>query len=170
MTPATETFYFEESENIPNHPSLPVVVYRKAVNPNTAVPAEVFEARYRENGWGGSWRWGVYAFHHYHSNAHEVLGIASGGADLTLGGPGGKTLGVRAGDVVILPAGTGHKNEGSTRDFMVIGAYPAGQENKDLIRNNETLEDSIRQHIRETALPGRDPVYGPDGPLLKAWQ
>ncbi|MFO7725596.1 MAG: cupin domain-containing protein, partial [Oceanipulchritudo sp.] len=127
MTPSTETYHFEESENIPNHPSLPVVVYRKAVSPDRTVPAEVFEARYRENEWGGSWRWGVYAFHHYHSNAHEVLGVVAGEAELTLGGPGGKTLSVRAGDVLILPAGTGHKNDGSTSDFNVIGAYPGGQ-------------------------------------------
>ena len=170
MTTETQIIRFGESRNVPNHPELPVLVYRQAIRADEGSLAEALESRYRDNGWGGIWRWGVYDFHHYHSNAHEVLGVASGEADLTLGGPDGKTLNVRAGDVVILPAGTGHKNKRSSDDFLVVGAYPEGQVNQDLIRSEQTLDDSIRQRIRETALPQRDPVFGAGGPLLDEWQ
>lgn len=169
MTPEPETFHFEESKTVPNHPNLPVLVYRNAISPDAGSLADAFETRYRVNGWAGVWRWGVYDFHHYHSNAHEALGVASGNATLTLGGPDGKRINVQAGDVVILPAGTGHKNEGSSADFQVVGAYPAGQENMDLIRSDQAPDDSIRQRIRETALPERDPVFGADGPLSSHW-
>lgn len=165
-----EPLHFDESENIPNHPDLPALLYRSALDQSEASLAETFESHYRRNGWAGVWRWGVYDFHHYHSNAHEVLGVASGEAHLKLGGPDGKTVTVQAGDLILLPAGTGHKNEGASDDFLVVGAYPEGQENKDLIRIDETLDDNIRERIRTTALPPEDPLYGDAGPLSDYWR
>ncbi|HKK17619.1 MAG TPA: cupin domain-containing protein, partial [Opitutales bacterium] len=160
----------EESENIPNHPNFPVLLYRGALDADEGPLAEAFESCYQKNDWRGAWRWGVYDFHHYHSNAHEVLGVASGEAELKLGGPKGRTVTVRAGDVVVLPAGTGHMNVGSSGDFQVVGAYPAGQENKDLIRNDEPLDDTIRERIKNVARPTADPIFGEDGPLLSEWK
>lgn len=166
-----EKFRFEEAEGVPNNPELPALLYRRVFDATTAEGdlADTFEARYRENGWGGAWRWGVYDFHHFHSRAHEALGVSRGEARLALGGPDGRTVSVQAGDLIVLPAGTGHKNEGSSADFQVVGAYPVGQENYDLIKVGEPVDESIRQRIRETPLPERDPIFGDEGPLTVEW-
>lgn len=162
-----ESYYFEENSGIPNNPGLPVLVYRGAVS---AADADELEERFRENGWGGVWRWSVYDFHHYHSTAHEVLGVVAGSAELAIGGPDGKTLQVSQGDVIVLPAGAGHRKLGETDGFQVVGAYPEGQENYDLIKIGEPLTEEIRENIRSTSLPESDPLYGNDGPLTSEWR
>ncbi|MBC2600430.1 cupin domain-containing protein [Puniceicoccus vermicola] len=160
-----ESFLFEESEGIPNHPEYPVLLYR-----NTGIEnADEWEKRFGSNGWGGCWRWGVFDYHHFHSNAHEALGVISGQAKLALGGPGGKVVEVKAGDLVILPAGTGHKNLDSSTDFFVVGAYPSGQEDYDLHRGDSEDLERMREAIRETPKPEEDPLLGGEGPLLELW-
>ena len=74
-----------------------------------------------------AWRNGIYAHHHYHSTAHEVLGIVAGSVRVRLGGESGKTVELRAGDVVVIPAGVAHKSEGASPDLLVVGAYPGGK-------------------------------------------
>jgi uncharacterized protein YjlB len=68
-------------------------------------PTAVFEELFESNGWGDSWRDGIYDYAHYRSRIHEVLGIARGTGKVQFGGPKGRTLLLKADDVAILPAG-----------------------------------------------------------------
>src|SRR5262249_5623236 len=120
------TYLFADDGDIPNHPRWPMIVYKGAVDPQAGDPARAFEKLFADHGWVDGWRDGIFTFPHYHSNAHEVLGIARGEAKVRFGGATGEVLQVEAGDAVLLPAGTGHQNLGQSSDLLVIGAYPPG--------------------------------------------
>jgi uncharacterized protein YjlB len=154
----------------PNNPTLPLVIYRQAIHGQGESLASVMEQVFEANGWGGSWRNGVFGFQHFHSNAHEVLGIASGSASIQFGGPNGPVLDVAAGDVAMLPAGTAPMNAGSGPDFRVIGAYPEGQEDYDMMRGDPAEQAEAAANIAQVPLPTADPVYGVNGPLFQYWQ
>lgn len=161
-------FRFADDGFVPNHPRWPMLVYPRAVTlPGGADPASVFEALFRSNGWGDGWRNGIFAYVHYHSRIHEVLGIARGTAEVRFGGDKGEVLNVRAGDVAILPAGTGHQRLSSSPDLLVVGAYPPFG-TYDLCTRAEQHEEALRT-IPKVGRPQKDPVHGSDGPLLKAW-
>ncbi|WP_352858287.1 hypothetical protein [Mesorhizobium sp. M0802] len=79
-------FWFKDDGLVPNHPAWPLVVYRGAVElPEGLDPAAVMEVLFDANGWGDSWRNGIYDYVHYHSQIHEVLGIARGNAEARFG-------------------------------------------------------------------------------------
>jgi uncharacterized protein YjlB len=92
-----------------------------------------------------------------------------GSASITFGGPEGETVEVSSGDVVVIPAGVGHRNEGSSADFSVVGAYPPGQENYDLRTGEGSERPEVLENIRSVALPEKDPLYGDRGPLVRRW-
>lgn len=162
---ANERFYhFEDDRSIPNNPRLPLIVYPGAFKENP----ESIEGAFNKNGWTNSWVDGVFDYHHYHSNTHEVLGVRSGSATIQFGGEQGKALQVSAGDVAVLPAGTGHKLLESTDDFKVVGAYPKGAEPDKKLGKPEERPD-VLEAILDAPLPEKDPVYGNDGLLLTNW-
>ncbi len=157
---------FAVAGGIPNS-RLPLLLYRTAVGTAGSDPAAAFEGRFARHGWVGAWRDGIYDFPHYHTTAHEVLGIARGWARVRFGGEAGETIRVAAGDVAVLPAGTGHERLEGSADLLVVGAYPDGQE-ADLVRaDRQPLTAAAIARIAAVPLPEQDPVRG--GPM-KAWR
>lgn len=163
-----EEHLLADDGHVPNNPLLPVIVYRGAMATGGR-SAAICKARFADNGWTGAWRNGIYAHHHYHSTAHEVLGIVAGSVRVRLGGEAGITVELRAGDVVVIPAGVAHKNEGASSDLLVVGAYPGGTSPDMRTPAARDRERALRQ-IRETPLPGGDPLYGRFGPLVERWR
>jgi uncharacterized protein YjlB len=169
MAERVKALLFRDDGSIPNNPGLPLLLYPGALGPAAGDLAAVAEELFARNGWRGAWRNGVFPFPHYHSTAHEVLAVCAGEAKVRFGGEAGETVTVRAGDVVVIPAGVGHQNLGSSSDFLIVGAYPAGQEDYDLCRGGAGERPQILENIRRVALPAADPVHGDGGPLLEHW-
>ena len=169
--PKATAYYFADAGSIPNNPTLPMLIYPSAIDPTSALAdaATAFEDLFAQNHWtGGSWRNGIYSFPHYHSTAHEILGIASGRAELRLGGETGTVLTVQAGDAALLPAGCGHQNLGASSDLLGVGAYPPGPD-WDLCRGEPGERTLVRENIARVPLPKTDPVGGQQGPVFEYW-
>jgi uncharacterized protein YjlB len=146
-------------DRIPNHPRFPVLIYGDVGAATEG--AEAARALFAEHGWGGAWVDGIFGFHHFHSTSHEALAVVAGRAVVELGGPQGRAFDVSAGDVLVLPAGTGHRRTSSEPGFTVVGAYPAGQEDYDLLRGDDPAEvAAARERIPALPAPARDPVGG----------
>jgi uncharacterized protein YjlB len=152
----------------PNNPRLEVMHYPQVFNATDASLASQFETLFAQHDWPPAWRNGIFGFHHFHSTAHEALGIYSGEVTVRLGGEGGADVVLRAGDVAVLPAGVGHKQLSCVGSLGVVGAYPAGQV-ADACRPDASRFDARMATICSLALPSADPVYGVDGPLMRRW-
>lgn len=87
-SPDVEAHLFEDDGRIPNNPRLPLLLYRRALPASEGLRPEC-EKLFRDNGWGGIWVNGVFPYHHYHSTAHEALGVVRGSARITFGGESG---------------------------------------------------------------------------------
>lgn len=165
--PGIESIILEDDGTFPNS-SLPVVLYRQAIALAPNDPAASIEERFHDQGWEGVWRNGIFTYHHYHSTAHEALGIARGHVTVQLGGPHGRTVDLEAGDLVVLPAGTAHRNLRQSADLLVVGAYPASQR-PDLLRGDPDERPDADETIAGVPLPTSDPVLGERGPLMDLW-
>jgi len=165
-----ETIRFtSDGQSVPNNATLPFLLYRGGVDlSGTPDPEERIEAAFRSNGWGSLWRNGIYPYLHYHSMIHEVLGLARGRAKVRFGGNDGRDLDLAAGDVAILPAGTGHQGLWSSPDLVVIGGYPPDGR-YDLCRGSKADYERALKSVPETPLPRTDPVFGAAGPLMRLW-
>src|SRR6185436_4714549 len=155
--------------SVPNHPRWPLLVYPNAVKLAGADPATAFEELFDRHEWPAAWRNGVYPFHHFHCDAHEALGVYSGEVTAQFGGDDGIVITARPGDVIVLPAGTGHKKLSSKGALGIVGAYPAGQ-HPDMCT---PLVGSLKRQaaaIARVALPQSDPVYGKGGPMFGHWK
>jgi uncharacterized protein YjlB len=160
---------FRDDGIVPNNPHLPLILYRSAVlmAGKRYDAGTIMDAVFESNGWGRSWRDGIYDFVHYHSQTHEVVGVARGAATVEFGGVNGRRLRVKVGDVAILPAGTGHRLILASRDFLVVGAYPPEGTYDECTDTRDRVDASKR--IARTHKPKADPVYGRHGPLTSLW-
>lgn len=165
LEPHTELL--KDTGQFPNS-RLPALLYRGALRAGRDLAAG-FEELFEKHGWGNSWRNGLYRTHHYHSTAHEVLGVFRGSVKVRLGGPEGPLLELSAGDVAVIPAGVAHKNEGQSSDFSVVGAYADGT-SPDLQYGQAGERPRTDRNIAAVALPKRDPVGGANGALLRLWR
>jgi uncharacterized protein YjlB len=162
------SFIFADDGLVPNNP-MPFLVYKEAIDVAGGHPEKTIEGLFGANGWGDMWRNGVYDYLHYHATVHEALGVARGHARVRFGGDRGKEFEISAGDVVVLPAGTGHQCLSATRDFCVIGAYPPGPKMQITRPTPENHRQALKT-IPEVPLPNTDPVMGEAGPLTRLWK
>jgi uncharacterized protein YjlB len=151
---------FAKAKDVPNS-RLPVLLFRNIVPHSKLGKADVFRRAFKKNGWVGIWTDTVYDYTHFHSNAHEVLGIAEGKVTLRLGGETGRLVRLKAGDMLLLPAGVGHRRVSDDDGLKVVGAYPRGQSHFDIKRTGRV--------VPRVALPKTDPFNGEDGPLTHLW-
>lgn len=161
--PQPELLHLEDDETFPNN-RLPVLLWRNGIQVQGENNGpDIIERHFLDNGWQGSWQDGIFTYHHYHSTAHEVLGIGRGSVRVMLGGSSGQELDLETGDIVLLPAGTAHRNLGASDDLIVVGAYPPGQR-PDILRGEPGDRPGADQNIANVTLPDTDPVTGNDGP------
>lgn len=163
------TLQLEENGNFPNNTHLPVLLYKNVFDFSGGDPAATIEEVFSENSWGGSWRNGIFSFHHYHSNAHEALGVYGGWAIVQLGGPGNEPVRIEKGDLVVLPAGTVHKKIDSGAGFAVVGAYPDGK-SYDMNYGKAEEVEIAKKNIANVPLPKHDPVFGKEGKMFDFWK
>ena len=163
-----ETKLVEANGSFPNNRKLPLLIVR-GVFPEKTVRPEHFEQLLEQNCWSPGWRNGIYNYHHYHSTAHEFLGIYSGQVRACFGGPGGMLLTLKAGDALIIPAGVAHSNHGQSDDFSVIGGYPDGQQ-WDMQYGDSDERPHTDRNIEQVPLPLSDPLFGNEGMLLELWK
>ena len=162
-----EQHLFGDDGSVPNNPRLPLIVYRDVLNTGPGA-VTACEKLFAGNGWSGGWRGGVYPYHHYHSTAHEALGIVAGSVRVRLGGESGPVVELRAGDAVVIPAGVAHKGETASPDLLIVGAYPGGRA-PDMRVPGKGDRERVLANIMAVPLPVGDPVAGRAGPLLKRW-
>jgi uncharacterized protein YjlB len=162
--------FFDDDGQTPNNSKLPLIIYRSPIDlAREFDPAAIFEVLFARNGWTGSWRDGVYRFLHFHTRTHEVLGIARGRVRVQFGGKRGRLVELKAGDVAVLPAGTGHQRKSATRDLLVVGAYPKGGKYDEPAPRDIAHDHAVRA-IGAVPQPRNDPVYGRNGPLMHQWK
>ena len=166
--PEIQTLLLLDDGTFPNNGKLPLVLFQQAFDPTTKNLAETVENTFHANAWQNSWHNGIFTFHHYHSTAHEVLGIYAGRVKAQFGGQDGQNVTAKAGDVIIVPAGVSHKNLDQSPDFRCVGAYPE-QQSPDMQYGKPGERPQADQNISSVVLPKFDPVHGKSGPLLELW-
>ena len=165
-TSLAETIYFKDDGVIPNSKN-PLLVYRKVFAQRDDAGANWLEQKFSDNNWSNSWRNGIFSYHHYHSITHEVLGIYSGSAMVHMGGEKGKRLRIEAGDILVIPAGVGHKNLES-ENLGVVGAYPGGMR-WDMNYGKPGERPQADENIAKVPLPSQDPLMGAKAGLVVLW-
>jgi len=167
-----ECFQIPAYQLIPNTSiqKKPLMIYRSAFN--SQVDARVIESHLSSKGVvDPAWRYTMYNTTHFHSTTHEVLVAFNGKAKLCFGGeenPGKREVVMGKGDVVVVPAGVGHRLlEDLDGGFQMVGSYPRGGKQWDMCYGKQGEEGKVKE-IGELKWFEKDPVYGNEGPVLQA--
>jgi uncharacterized protein YjlB len=81
--------------------------------------------------------------------------------------PGRLEVSVEKGDVIIIPAGVGHRlQDDFGSGFEMVGSYPKGR-SWDMCYGKAGEEDKVKR-INELGWFESDPLYGDNGPTLTA--
>jgi uncharacterized protein YjlB len=168
---SVQNILVRECDRFPNNDKLPLLLYSGVFDSaeSSNLWAEKIEALLSLNKWPGQWRGGVLPRHHYHSIAHEVLGVYNGWALVQFGGEEGPKVRVESGDGVVIPAGVAHKLIRSSADFAVVGGYPVGQ-SPDMQYGIEGERPDADVRIGNVSFPETDPMYGAEGPMMEYWK
>jgi uncharacterized protein YjlB len=165
------SFKFRDDGSTPNNPRLPLIVYRAAVTLDPRFdPAAILEVLFASNRWRDNWRYTMYGYNHFHTSTHECLGIARGKLTALFGGKSGRKIDLQAGDVLVIPAGVGHRRIRQSRDLLIVGAYPANGGKYDEPKPRAIVHAEALARIEKVPLPPTDPVYGEGGPLFARWR
>jgi uncharacterized protein YjlB len=151
--------FLEPDDWIPNSSRFPVLIYRNVVDYKLPEVGAALMQIFERNGWRCGPGGNILREYHYHSAAHEVIGIASGAAILGIGGPHSIRVAVDATDVLVLPAGTGHCRLADNANFSVVVANPPSQK-PDTCRTMASF--GMVETIDALSYPDRDPVFGAD--------
>ena len=164
-----EIVYIKENKPFPNN-HLPVLYYPKAIANllNEPDPAQRVLALFEKNGYTNEWVNGIFSYHHFHSNTHELLACIAGEATVQLGGPDTQMVSFSKGDVLLLPAGVAHKRIDASPDFKIVGAYPDGLE-PDMQKGEAKDYEGIKPTILSVEIPKKDPVEGKEGAVATQW-
>ncbi|HEX4372254.1 MAG TPA: cupin domain-containing protein [Puia sp.] len=146
----------------------PALLYSNVLNLPFLFPGNFIKNIFELNKWSNAWKAGMFTYHHYHSNTHEVLGVYSGKTKIVLGGESGNMIEIKKGDVLIIPAGMAHKNLGSENQVGIIGAYPDGK-NYDIKYGRKDERQEAEINIQNVPMPETDPVWGAFLGLVKIW-
>lgn len=159
--------FFKDDGIIPNS-KFPLLIYKHVFAHDKSDPDSIIEY-FANRGWTNAWDNGVFDYHHYHSVTHEVLGVHSGYATVKFGGEQGQEVSVEEGDVIVIPAGVGHKCISASDDFGVIGAYPDGRD-YDIRKGDDGDRPDADENIAKVPIPENDPVYGKMQGLVTLWK
>jgi len=163
------TDLLKDDGRFPNNEHLPLLIYKGVLRLHPDDEPDCILALFEKNGWSNGWKNGIYDYHHYHSNTHEVLGIFCGTAELQLGGPSGTCVELDRGDVIVIPAGVAHKCLKPSNDFLCTGAYPEGRD-YDINQGRDGERPLADERIKNVPIPHLDPVFGTEGPLTQHWK
>lgn len=168
--PVIADYIFKPNKDFPNS-KLPLLIYKQVflLGKQKNKAARSLQKIFHKNNWKNSWSNGIYSLHHYHSNTHECMGIASGKAWVIFGGPGGRKLVLAKGDVVIIPAGLAHKCSKTSNNFFCVGAYPGGSE-YDINLGTKAELEKVKPKLQKLSKPSLDPVFGKEGFLKSFWK
>lgn len=162
-----QKFYLKDDGIFPNS-SLPVLYYPGVLLLPGLFPAGEVKDMFSHNDWKNNWQAGIYTFHHYHSNTHEAIGVVRGETTIQLGGDAGVKLKIQKGDVIVLPAGTAHKNLGDENAVVCVGGYPKGKE-YDMCYGSDGERLAADENLKKVKLPDTDPVFGTQGGVVRYW-